>query len=583
MVSNNYPHVPKRFGDRGLRMNRTLRNTVAAVATCLAFASPAVAKKKQKDADLQPTQPAAAPAGQGGAVAAPTVESSAPPSKTLERALKLYDTEDYYMASIELNKVVEGQSGDDEGNKQRAEFFMGKTLFNLKYYSASLSYFNKIVDRGQSHRYYQKTLQWLASLSRYLPESAGVLEKIGKYNRQDLEQPALEPVRNELYYLLARYHYTKSNFKEALELFALVPETNEFFARSKYLEGIIHVRENHGKQAAEAFRQILRKAKGGDSTTAEFEDMANLALARVFYATRQFPQAIRFYDKMSSESPDWLPSLFESSWAHFQIDADDKALGNIHTLNAPFFENEFFPESIILRAVIFFQRCDYQRAMETLVEFNQTYPALREEVLALTRKYPDNAELYKIILKIRSGEAGLSDRVQRAAEGALQDRTLAKTLDYVTELDRELSAVDRADPSWKSTAVAGTVLQDLTLQRSIAENEAGGLARKRLERLAGEIQELVKQAIKIEYETLQGQKGVLEANIKGEQASISGTSKKAVNIGSDDEHVYWRFNGEYWKDELGYYRFRLVNRCEQSKGEAAPAAAPAAAAGMPPT
>jgi len=197
------------------------------------------------------------------------------------------------------------------------------------------------------------------------------------------------------------------------------------------------------------------------------------------------------------------------------------------------------------------------------------------------KKYPDNAELYKYILKIRSGEAGLSERVQRASEGALQDRTLAKTLDYVTELDRELSAVDRADPSWKSTAVAGTVLQDLTLQRSIAENEAGGLARKRLERLASEIQELIKQAIKIEYETLQGQKGVLEANIKGEQAAISGTSKKAVNIAADDEHVYWKFNGEYWKDELGYYRFRVVNRCEQARGGAAPAAP--AEAGMPPT
>ena len=97
-------------------MNRTLRNTVAAVATCLAVASPAVAKKKQKDADLQPAPQAANPAAQGGAAAAPTVESSAPPSKTLERALKLYDSEDYYMSSIELNKVVEGQSGDDEGN-----------------------------------------------------------------------------------------------------------------------------------------------------------------------------------------------------------------------------------------------------------------------------------------------------------------------------------------------------------------------------------------------------------------------------------------------------------------------------------
>jgi hypothetical protein len=31
------------------------------------------------------------------------------PSKVLERAFKLYDGEDYYSASIELSKVVEGE------------------------------------------------------------------------------------------------------------------------------------------------------------------------------------------------------------------------------------------------------------------------------------------------------------------------------------------------------------------------------------------------------------------------------------------------------------------------------------------
>lgn len=553
-------------------MNRNLRNTFATVVTCMAIAGPAAAaKKKPKDTSAEPA--AAAPAAQSGGTAAaaaqsaPTVEQSAPPSKTLERALKLYDGEDYYTASIELNKVVERQSGDDEGNVQRAEFFMGKTLFNLKFYSASLGYFTKIVDKGPAHRYYQKTLQWLASLSRFLPESAGVLEKIGKYNRQDLEQPALEPVRNELYYLLGRFHYNKGNFKEALELFGLVPDTNEFFARAKFLEGIVYVRDNNGKAAAESFRQILRKAKETkDKATLEFEDLANLSLARVFYATKQFPQSVKFYDKIPSESPEWLPSLFESSWAYYQLDNDSKALGNIHTLNAPFFENEFYPESVILRAVLYFQRCNYERAMEAVVEFNQTYPQLREEILSVVKKFSDNAEFYKYVLKIRSGEAGLSERVQRAAEGALQDRTLAKTLDYVTELERELRQVDKADPSWKSTAIAGTVLQDLTLQKSIAENEAGSLARKRLERLASEIQELIKQAIKVEYETLQGQKGALEASIRGEQVAVSSTAKKVVNIAADDEHLYWRFNGEYWKDELGYYRFRVVNRCEQQKG-----------------
>jgi tetratricopeptide (TPR) repeat protein len=572
-------------------MNRLMNRVATVAATCMTLAAvspstPAEARKRKQDAGSA-AQPAAAPAapagaaqpqGEGGAPAAPPpVESSAPASKTLEHALKLYDSEDYYMSSIELDKVVDRKTGDDEANVQRAEFFMGKTLFNLKFYSASLSYFSKIVEKGSSHRYYQKTLQWLASLSRFLPESAGVLEKIGKYSVADLEQPALEPVRNELYYLLGRFHYTKGNFPQALELFGKIPLESEHYTKSQFLAGITHVRQYAAKDAAENFRNILRKAKDKpDKTTAEYEELANISLARVFYSTKQYQLSIKYYDKIPPESPDWLNSLFESSWARFQVDDDSRALGNIHTLNAPFFENEFFPESLILKAVVYFQKCDYDRALETLVEFNATYPSLREEIMAVIKKTPDNADFYKYVLKVRSGEAGLSDRVQRAVEGALQDRTLTKTLDYVAELDRELRQVDKADPNWKSTQIAGTVLQDLTLQKSIAENEAGNLARKRLERLATEIQNLIKDAIKVEYETLNGQKGVLEASIRGEQVQVSGKAKKANLITTDDEHLVWPFRGEYWKDELGYYRFKVVNKCEQGKGGIAPAASPAA-------
>jgi len=183
-------------------------------------------------------------------------------SKTMEKALKLYDTEDYTNATIQLNKVIEGESRDDSESRQRAEFFMAKTIFNMKYYSASLSYFDRIVQKGNSHRYYNKTLQWLAGLSRFLPDSAGVLEKIGKYTRADLDTPALEPVRDELYYLLGRYHYTKGNFQEAIGLFSSVAEKSEFYPKSKFLEGITYVRENKGQPASEAFKAILRKSKG---------------------------------------------------------------------------------------------------------------------------------------------------------------------------------------------------------------------------------------------------------------------------------------------------------------------------------
>ncbi|MBT8494406.1 MAG: hypothetical protein KJO07_15225, partial [Deltaproteobacteria bacterium] len=142
-----------------------------------------------------------------------------PPSKTLERAIKLYDKKDYYSASIELNKVLQGETKDSAANKQRAEFFMGKTLYQMKYYAGALSFFSRITDMSTGHRYYQPTLKWLAALSRVLPETSGILGKIGKYDVSDLEQPVMDEVREELYFLLGKHFYRRGSFEKAIGLF----------------------------------------------------------------------------------------------------------------------------------------------------------------------------------------------------------------------------------------------------------------------------------------------------------------------------------------------------------------------------
>jgi len=87
-----------------------------------------------------------------------------------------------------------------------------------------------------------------------------VVERIGRYSREDLENPALEPVRDQLYYLLGRYHYTKADFKDALDLFQAVPDKSDFYARAKFFEGMTFVRQYQAKPATESFKEILRKA-----------------------------------------------------------------------------------------------------------------------------------------------------------------------------------------------------------------------------------------------------------------------------------------------------------------------------------
>src|SRR5215216_1280152 len=144
---------------------------------------------------------------------------SGPPSKTLERAIKLYDKKDFFSASIELKKVLDGESGDDAKNKQRAEFFMGKTLYQMGFYAGALAYFDKIVVAGDAHTYHGAALKWLAALSRVLPDTSGILEKIGTYEAAALEDPSLASVRDELYFLLGRHFYKRGgegDFEKAI-------------------------------------------------------------------------------------------------------------------------------------------------------------------------------------------------------------------------------------------------------------------------------------------------------------------------------------------------------------------------------
>ena len=121
--------------------------------------------------------------------------------------------------------------------------------------------------------------------------------------------------------------------------------------------------------------------------------------------------------------------------------------------------------------------------------------------------------------------------------------------------------------------MATNLYSEIGVTRALAVNEAGEIARKRVERLVNEFRVLITRVIKIEYEILQGEKGSLEEDVKSEsQSDSSGRVKDISNVRIDDEHEFWPFMGEYWRDELGYYRYKLLNKCVH--GSAGPEGAP---------
>lgn len=508
----------------------------------------------------------------------------------------------FQSATIYLKQVLAKDNQEDSyDTKQKAQYIMGKTLYYMGYYSAAKNYFEKIVEQGDAHPYYKMTLKYLVSLQQKMPESAGILPLIGKYSEDYLESKDLEAFRSQLLYYLGRYHYLDGRLEKAGELFAKVPPSSKpsegaYFLKAKIFEGITLVRLGKPVDAIKRFNAIILFAQKNPNfpEIRDYMELANLSLARVYYqagrvaiglfeqarkpkfaelAEKYFKLSITFYEKIPQNSHNWLQSLFEESWAYFILDAMlrphfkkdyggfQKALGNIHTLNAPFFENYFFPESLILRAVIYFQNCRVESAQEALAEFGRVYPKLQLQVREVADKHKngddeDNEAYFEYIKKILTDTAGLAPKLSRLVKSSLKDRTFERRVEFLDELNREIKMLDNADKSWRSSDIAREIKEDLEFQKMTAQGEAGKLARDRVRRLDDELTRLVLQYgdVKIELNNLKLKKVTAKMTRQTTKVEI-------MNVVIDDEHVVWPFTGEYWQDELGYYRFIVRSTC----------------------
>jgi tetratricopeptide (TPR) repeat protein len=578
-------------------------------ATWALYTAPAEAGPPPPPAGKVPP-PSGGPAGavpppSGPAVpppSGPIAPTTGPATGVLADAEEKYKAEDYQGAAVIFNAVATGKT---PGDTYRAQFWLGKALYKLQFYAVSLATFNAIVSAGPSHPYHKLTLPWLASLSRELPEGAGVLEKVGTYKPADLEDSAFDEVRDELYYLLGRFYYQKGDLGQSIALLGQVPDNSDYYIPAQFFLGVAETREFHGPQAVEAFKNVLRKnislreaaaknkkktkkeqkkkkkalkvaAKKGvkfaggeteelsfDEEMQRYEERANLALGYIFYQVGKFETANKYFDKIPLESPYWLDSILAASWSEFRLVELEpekanlhyqRTLGYIHTLNAPFFYDYLYPESVILKAVTYYFNCRYQPAKLAIEEFNRRYPKTRDDLKDLLAKAPEDFALFDLSVKIRNSESKLDPFVEEVAQKSLQDKTLEKNYAYVNELQRESSQLDDMKPDFKSSPLADVITENLDGLLGIAKESTGALARQRLMTQIQEINDLEREAIKIEYEILN--------RIK---AGGTGTpqERRPQKPKIDKEHEIYNYNGEYWKDELGYYNYKVTSLCKE--------------------
>ncbi|MFZ5438607.1 MAG: adventurous gliding motility protein GltC [Myxococcota bacterium] len=499
----------------------------------------------------------------------------------MDAAINQFKNDSFEPAAIAFFEM--SQDPAMAGLAVESEYWLAKSLYKLGMYHSSLQLFSKVLARGPSTKFFKSSLEWLFFIARKTVNETVVLDQIALYSNYEFP----ERFRNEFRYLLARYNLVRGkalddaeqtgeatkSFDEVKRLSLMVPKGDPFYARAKYLEGLAYFREGKLETALETMKEVVRATRVAEGPmTAEAKQMkalrelAFMQLARTHYGARQNRYAIFYFSKIERGGAQWLESLFEASWAHYRIGQYEQALGNLVTLSSPFFRDEYFPEALILKAVVYFENCRYREALTIIEDFENIYGPVQEELEVLVNKNMEATEYFNVLDDVRkknkTGQKlkGTDEILERILNLALTDKDLKKTVDSIAELEGEMDAIGEKGDTFKYSNLSKQVIEQLKTQRQTLISKAGLMAKAKLDFELGQLKTLRANGLRIKFETTSKEKDFLEQMLQaGGQKSVVKDYKYRTDV--PDDYLYWPYVGEYWRDELGTYQYTLTKGC----------------------
>lgn len=547
----------------------------------------------QKGVKAEPTpEPAPTVAPTPEPAPAPVVVTPPPPPpapKPVSRAkindaLAMYKANKFEQAAVAFYDVA--TNAEMEPIWVEAQYWLAKTLYKLGMFNSSANYFAKVLARGDQSKFFSNSLEWLFFISRKTVNEEVVLGILAGYATAKFP----DRFQSEFHYLLARYNFVRGRAldqyertTEANQAFAevanntlLIPPNDAFYPQAKYLEGVTLLRSDKPQEAVNAMKEVLRVTRGAGTlsfTTSKsaknaktLRELTFMQLARIHYGARQNRSAIFYYGKIERGGSQWLESLFEAAWAHYRVGQYDQALGNLVTLASPFFSNEYFPEALILKAVIYFENCRYPEALAIVREFEANYGPVQESLQRLVARQLPAEQYFSVFDQLRAKQKAHqqltpSDRVmERVLNLALTDTDLKKAVDAMSEIEREMESLTDRGAAFNASNLANALFAQLKLQRETLRAKSGAIAQAKLELELEQLRTMRSNGLRIKFDTVSKEKEFLELKLAsgGERATVRNVQ---LRYAVPDEYLYWPFDGEFWRDELGTYQSTLTKGC----------------------
>jgi hypothetical protein len=495
-------------------------------ATAPAVNAPAVSKP--------PTPPP--PAATAAPVAAtPPIIADAPKAPAEKASQALFDEalQDYFgdhkeAAARKLYAFIEGTPPTDE-NHPWAQYFLARCYIDLGLRHAGAVYLARVARERSNPQVLPRTLEALRTLILVPHDEVLIDEQV--FGSLDLGFLP-DSVSDYANYEQGLVDLRVGNERWANTHFSKLEDDSVEASRAKFALLVTRLKKLEGKDVPDDMIEDFLNLSNDDKLTEEARNEARLAVARLRYERKDYEGALKAYEmvQLPSLDPGRATLYLEEAWTRYNLGQLRAAMGLLTTLDAPSFREEFLPDKYILRALVYRDLCHYLPAKRAAKE--------------LTRRYAESLE------SIRERDDLTVDARLRAA--ASSHGSTKRAARFLNSLNLEIELKSRYAGGFGDRLFSQT-----TKIYDLAYAEAERIYRQRLEEAvreeADKLLRAAEQVRLMEYEV--GLK--LYERIKRGAKLVQPEKQKPIGEGQEA----FRFDGEYWNDELRSYRVSIPSRC----------------------
>ncbi|MCC6995597.1 MAG: tetratricopeptide repeat protein [Deltaproteobacteria bacterium] len=396
-------------------------------------------------------------------------------SKVMQRAVAAFHKGDLQSASIEFHKVTSGETADVPRVVMDAELYQARALTQLGLSSAALMMFDKIITAGPGHAHHGELARWLGELADRSGAESDATYRLATLGPEALDAPGLAAARPRRLLQIARQALDSNDFEGAARSLGQVPGGVPEWGEAQLALATVLFRQGQPERAV----PLLETLAQGQPEPLRTRALWNLG---VVLDLEQPARAAEVFERIAP-GPQWAAAQLAASLARLRagtgfVGVEVPGLVGLRLDGDPG----------LLHALIYLDYCRKRAKSRPLLGIAARRGALGKAIAELLQRFADeDGEL------LRSVRTALGRPPASRPPGTELDHLLAALLTSprgraalarVAEVEREDATWKALDPAYRTTQVAAEALEDLTINRVLAEDVAGKWLRGQLERLA---------------------------------------------------------------------------------------------------